>query len=57
MLYPAMSAPLWALGREYIWAQILSSANSAAIPEIMQVEMHVSYENDAIISVYSSIMR
>lgn len=49
--------PLWALRYENIWAQILSWANSTKIPEIMQVKMHVSYENDAIISVYSSIMR
>lgn len=54
---PATTDPLWALSHENIWAQILSWANSTMIPEIMQVKMHVSYENDAIISVYSSIMR
>ena len=52
-----MTAPLRVRKYEYIWAQFLSWANSAVIPEIMQVKMHVSYENDAIISVYSSIMR
>lgn len=55
--HSATTDPLWALRHENIWAQILSWANSTMIPKIMQVKMHVSYENDAIISVYSSIMR